>query len=118
MQIGWFEIPVTDMVRAKSFYDGVFGVNIQIKDFGVLSMGLIPNSEGALVYHPDYYISSETEGVLIYFTCDEVNVCLDRVSMAGGKILQESRLVSPEFGFMGLFVDSEGNRVALRGLSE
>ena len=38
---------------------------------------------------------------------------LDRVEQAGGKIYQEKTEISPEHGFMAVFIDSEGNRVAL-----
>ena len=32
--VGWFEIPVANIERAKTFYDTVFGVKVQIQDFG------------------------------------------------------------------------------------
>lgn len=44
--VGWFEIPVTYMDRAKSFYDTVFSVEIQIQDFGGTLMGWFPFAEG------------------------------------------------------------------------
>lgn len=41
--VGWFEIPVTNMERAKDFYETVFKVAIKIVDFGGLEMGWFPD---------------------------------------------------------------------------
>jgi hypothetical protein len=38
---------------------------------------------------------------------------LDRIESAGGKIYQPKTKISDEHGFMGVFIDTEGNRVAL-----
>ncbi|WP_240751406.1 VOC family protein [Flagellimonas onchidii] len=38
---------------------------------------------------------------------------LGRVEDAGGKILRPKTQISPEVGYMGVFSDSEGNRIAL-----
>ena len=40
--VNWFEIPVTDMTRAKSFYETVFGLRISLNQMGPLEMGFIP----------------------------------------------------------------------------
>jgi len=37
--VGWFEIPVEDMDRAKAFYETVFLVGIQVQDLGDTKMG-------------------------------------------------------------------------------
>lgn len=46
--IGWFEIPVNDMDRAKAFYDTLFNINIQVQDFGGVLMGWFPFAEGKI----------------------------------------------------------------------
>jgi predicted enzyme related to lactoylglutathione lyase len=117
--VGWFEIPVTDMDRAKQFYEAVFEVKIQVQDFNGLVMGWFPFAEnkmgasGSLVKHPDFYHPSNTEGPLLYFSCMDVSVPLNKVAQAGGKVLQDKKLISKEIGYMGLFLDTEGNRLAL-----
>jgi len=58
------------------------------------------------------YVPSH-EGTLVYFSCEDLQNELGRIVSAGGKILQEKTQISPENGFMGLFEDTEGNRVAL-----
>jgi len=117
--VGWFEIPVTDMPRAKAFYEAVFEVAIEVHQMGELEMGWFPMAEGkkgaagSLVKHPDFYHPSSTAGVVIYFTCPEMDANLERVTRAGGTVLQPKKAIGEGFGYMGLFLDTEGNRIAL-----
>lgn len=115
--VGWFEIPVNDMDRAKTFYEAVFKVDIQIVDFGGMLMGWFPYEEGkegaaGTLIKQDTYIPSQ-EGTLVYFICEDVQNELDRIEAAGGKLYQPKTQISPEHGFMAAFIDTEGNRVAL-----
>ncbi|SMP15028.1 hypothetical protein SAMN06265375_10225 [Muriicola jejuensis] len=117
--VGWFEIPVTDMDRARKFYEEVFDLKIQVQDLNELQMGIFPFAEGksgawgALVKHPDFYHPSTSDGPLLYFSSKDVKIQADRVDRAGGKLLQPKKLISEGVGYMALFVDSEGNRIAL-----
>jgi len=117
--VGWFEVPVTDMNRAKTFYDTVFSINVQVQDFGGTLMGWFPFAEGTKsgisgsLIQNNAYKPSETEGVLIYFSTEEITNELNRVQGAGGKVIQEKTQISPDIGYMALFIDSEGNRIAL-----
>ncbi len=117
--VGWFEIPVTDMERAKKFYEVVFNVKIQLQNMNELQMGWFPFAEGkmgaagSLVLHADFYHPSETAGPLLYFSCKDVQEQVDQIEKAGGKVLEGKKLISKDVGYMALFVDSEGNRVAL-----
>ena len=45
--VGWFEIPVNDMSRAKAFYEAVFKVEVTEVDFNGLKMGWFPDNNGA-----------------------------------------------------------------------
>ncbi|MCO4822303.1 MAG: VOC family protein [Flavobacteriaceae bacterium] len=116
--IGWFEIPVTNMDRAKAFYETVFNIKIQVQDFGGTLMGWFPFAEnkggasGSLIKNKAYQ-PSDTKGVLIYFSSADVAIEMSRVEAAGGKMLQDKTQISPDIGYMALFVDTEGNRLAL-----
>ncbi len=116
--VGWFEIPVTNMDRAKKFYNSAFEIEIQVQDFGGVLMGWFPWAEGktgasgSLVQHEEY-IPSISHGVLVYFSSEDVAVTLARIIDAGGEVLQEKTLISEDIGYMGIFKDSEGNRIAL-----
>jgi len=118
--VGWFEIPVTNMDRAVNFYEKVLNLEFQRNNFGGLEMAWFPwkedglGSPGTLVCHEKYYKPS-ADGVLIYLTAHSGDLAneLSRVEEAGGKVLQQKKQISEEYGFMALILDSEGNRVAL-----
>lgn len=44
---------------------------------------------------------------------DDLQKILDRVESAGGKITFPKTQITPEIGYMGIIIDSEGNRVGL-----
>lgn len=116
--VGWFEIPVNDMKRAMAFYSELFQVEVEVQDFGEVKMAFIPMGDGtkgaggSLIEAEDHYTPSH-EGTLIYFSCEDVDNELSRIEGAGGKILQPKTQISPEYGYMATFEDTEGNRVAL-----
>ncbi len=116
--VSWFEIPVSNMDRAKAFYDKVFGVSIMIQDFGSTMMGWFPYEgdklgiSGSLIKN-QAYIPSKSQGTLVYFNSEDIFKTLEKVKANGGKLLQDKTQISPEIGHMGLFIDSEGNRIAL-----
>jgi len=118
--VGWFEIPVTDINRAKTFYEKIFDIKVKIQDFEGTMMGWFPFSEdpeargasGSLVQNEKYYKPS-SNGTLVYFSSPEITYELGKVEEAGGVILQEKTLINKDIGYMALFLDSEGNRIAL-----
>lgn len=116
--VGWFEIPVVSMNRAVKFYETVFGVKLYVEEFGPILMGWFPYDEkkpgagGALVYNEDFYKPS-TEGSLVYFGSSDVAIEIGKVKDAGGEVIQGKTLISQEIGYMALFLDTEGNRIAL-----
>lgn len=116
--INWFEIPVTDLERAQKFYETIFEMKMTVMDLPQIKMRLFPLDDpagigGSLVYAPDFYIPSET-GTLLYLNGNpDLQKVLDNVEQAGGTILTPKRQIAPEIGFMAIFKDTEGNRVAL-----
>ncbi len=116
--VGWFEIPVLDMDRAVSFYESVFECKLELQNLGPLKMAWFPwdhNEKGAgggLVKHDEFYTPS-ADGVRIYFSSEDVADELARVESAGGKIVSPKKEIAPDIGFMALFMDTEGNRIAL-----
>lgn len=114
----WIEIPTTDFERAKSFYETVFGMEIQPIDYGVFKMGIFPykNLGVALCYGEHYKPSAD--GPVVYLNANpDLQTALDRVVAAGGQVLRPKKMISPDHGYMALFLDSEGNRLALRSNS-
>lgn len=120
--VGWFEIPVGDMDRAKKFYEAVFNIDIAIHNMDEFIMGWFPNAPGksgatgSLVKH-EMYVPSTTHGPLIYFSCKDVADELSRVEAANGQIMQAKTEIGDGHGFMALLKDTEGNRIALHSQS-
>ena len=117
--VGWFEIPVSDMERAIKFYETVFQFKLERQNMGDLDMAWfpyadVPGSPGSLVYHKEFYKPS-TDGMLIYFTSQSGDLSneLSKVEPAGGKVLMQKKLITEDIGYMGLFTDTEGNRIAV-----
>lgn len=119
--VGWFEIPVANMDRAKAFYEKVFNITISVHDLGELQMGWFPSApdkkgaSGSLVQH-GMYKPSATDGPLIYFTCPDLVMELSRVKEAQGEIMKPKTEIGGGHGFMALVKDTEGNRIALHSL--
>lgn len=117
---GWFEIPVNDMERAINFYEKVFDIKLERHLMGELDMAWFPMVEdgmgaaGSLVKNPNFYVPS-IDGPLIYLTAHSGDLSneLARVEPAGGKVVQDKKQTSEEYGYMAVIMDTEGNRIAL-----
>ena len=120
--ISWFEIPASDLERATKFYENIFDIKMIPLDTLNIRMRLFPienpmNIGGALVFNREFYKSSSTDGPLLYLNGNpDVQLILDRVATAGGKILVPKTQISPEYGFMAVMIDTEGNRIALHSV--
>ncbi|GAA4459768.1 VOC family protein [Nemorincola caseinilytica] len=120
--ISWFEIPASDIERAQRFYEAIFDIKMIPLDFPNLQMRMFPinnpmNIGGALVHNADFYKPSATEGPMIYLNANpDVQTILDRIPAAGGTILVPKTEISPDHGYMAVFIDSEGNRMALHAI--
>ena len=123
--LNWFEIPVSDFDRAKKFYETIFSYEMPENIMGQARMGFFlydfKNGKigGAIVHNPEL-ITPGTNGSLIYLNCQpDLQVVLDRVENAGGKILKEKTNISKDqhLGYWALMNDTEGNKVALHSMS-
>jgi hypothetical protein len=117
--VGWFEIPVTDISRARVFYEAVLQLTLEVHEMEKVTMAWFPmvdgeyGAAGSLV-QGSCYGPSET-GSLIYFTTPDIVASLERVTKAGGKVLTEKTSIG-EYGFVGYFNDTEGNRIGLHSM--
>lgn len=123
--ISWFEIPARDIDRAQKFYETIFEIKMQNMDFGTTKMRAFPLDDpmegvgGTIIDSGGFHVPSLTEGPLIYLDANpDVNLVLQRVENAGGKIMVPKTEISPEYGFMAIFQDTEGNRIALHSVPE
>ncbi len=118
--INWFEIPAGDFARAIGFYKGILGVEIEEMDMFGTKMGMLPsngeNVSGAIVCGEDYKPSSD--GVTVYLNGGEnLQVVLDKVEPNGGSVIVPKTQISEEMGYFAMFIDTEGNKVALHSMN-
>lgn len=112
--VSWFEIPAYDLLRAKAFYDHVYGFAMEASYNGDYGMAYFPAESGvggAVVQGPGC-IPNDC-GALLYLNAGkDLDGMLSRVEAAGGRIVMGRTLISESAGSFALFVDSEGNRLA------
>lgn len=112
----WFEIPVSDLARAKKFYSHVFNIELEEQQIGDMHMAFFPmhkdtsGAAGSLIRSQGYTPSES--GILIYFTTSDIEAALARAEELGGKTLTAKTSIG-EYGFIGTLRDSEGNRIGL-----
>ena len=123
--ISWFEIPSTDLAKAQKFYETIFDIKLNPLDVANIKMRLFPLDDvmtqigGAIVYSSEFYKPSATDGPLIYLNGNpDVQIILDKIEAAGGKILVPKTEISPDYGHMAVFLDTEGNRIALHSIPQ
>jgi len=120
--ISWFEIPTTDIDRATAFYETIFEIKLNPLDTPNLKMRMFPLEDwsgigGSLNFAEGFYKPSATDGPLIYLNGNpDVQIYLDRIPDAGGTIIIPKTQISPEYGYMAVFLDTEGNRIALHSV--
>lgn len=118
--VGWFEIYVQDMPRARAFYEGVFQRPLERLDAGdegemwAFAMDVeAVGAAGALVKMPG--VPSGGMGTLVYFMCEDCAVQARRVVDQGGRIHKEKFSIG-QYGFIALAYDSEGNMIGLHSM--
>jgi uncharacterized protein len=121
--VGWFEIYVSDMERARQFYEAVFQLPLEAMAIPVGNEGVdmlafptsasAPGAGGALVKMKGY--GPAASATIIYFVSDDCAQELSRVVAAGGVVVQPKQSIG-EYGFMGLFKDSEGNTIGVHSI--
>lgn len=114
--VNWFEIPVNDIAKAKTFYESILEIELTESEMGPKKMAWFPmemgaaGSTGSLVEGDGYTPSHE--GSLVYLHVDQIDPTLEKIDASGGKTLMP-RMSIGQHGFIAHFEDCEGNRVAL-----
>lgn len=123
--ISWFEIPANDLARAQHFYETIFGIALAPMDMPNIKMRMFPLNDmmtqvgGAVVDSGGFHRPSPTDGPLIYLNANpDLQIILDRVEAAGGTIMVPKTEISPEYGFMAVIIDTEGNRIGLHSVPQ
>lgn len=121
--VGWFEIYVNDLDRARKFYETVFGYNFQDlgdpSNSGIKMLAFpmkmdVPNASGSLVQMEG--MKAGGNSTIVYFNSKDCSVEEARVEKAGGKVHTKKTAIG-EHGFMSLCTDSEGNMFGIHSMS-
>ncbi len=120
--VGWFEIYVADLARARKFYESVFGIEFQTlpmpetDDSASLEMLMFPGDPseagccGALCRMDG--CEPGMGGTLIYFSCRDCAEEESRVAEAGGQVIKPKFSIG-QYGDIALVMDTEGNMIGL-----
>jgi uncharacterized protein len=125
--VGWFEIYVSDMDRARSFYEAMLEVkledlpspdpSLEMKAFPMRKPdecgGELPGACGALARMEG--VSPGPGGTLVYFSCVDCAEEEARATKAGGQVVKPKFSIG-EYGFISLIVDTEGNMIGLHSM--
>jgi predicted enzyme related to lactoylglutathione lyase len=113
--VTWFEIPAYNHYRSVAFYNYIYGIEITTVELNGFAMGFFPaeNGIGGAIVTGQGCVPSET-GPLIYLNGgNDLDNVLAKVNEAGGRVIMSKTFLSETAGFFALFIDSEGNRLAL-----
>jgi len=114
--VGWFDLHVANLDRAKKFYETVFNLTLTDAPIEWGKQSFFPFSpeshdiSGALVEKADFVPSSNN--TVVYFETEDNIAEEQRIEAAGGKVVQPKTNIG-EFGFISIFIDTEGNTVGL-----
>jgi predicted enzyme related to lactoylglutathione lyase len=120
--ISWIEIPATNLDRAQKFYETILNISLTRLELPNIKMRMFPIDDpmsvgGAIVDSGGFHKPSATDGPLVYLNANpDVQRALNKVEKAGGKILVPKTQISPEYGYMAVVLDTEGNRIAFHSV--
>jgi len=111
--ISWFEIPATDLARARRFYEAVFGIVMTVETVDGYDMAIFPGdgTPGGALVKGDVYVPGKA-GPILYFRVPDIDTVMARALTAGGRSLYAKKAIGAN-GWVAEFEDSEGNRIAL-----
>ena len=120
--VGWFEIHVADMERARSFYEGVFGHPLTAMSAPAEGMQMMSFAQGNFGYGASGALVSDPArgpnagGTLIYFTCTDCAATQGRVLEHGGVVHRPAFSIGPH-GYIAIVGDTEGNVIGVHALT-
>lgn len=121
--ITWFEIPVTNLERARKFYEFIFSIKMETMEGG--------NPEEKTVFFPRKpktimaksgivsgclvkakRLKPSSKGPLIYLNAyPSIQKVIDKIELSGGKLFMDKTEIPA--GMIAVFIDTEGNKLAL-----
>ena len=113
--INWFEIPAYNFERAVNFYNSLYSITMETTEINGYSMGFFPakNGIGGAVVSGEGCVPNTTGPLLYLNGGKDLSLVLSKVEEAGGRIIMPKTLINDAVGYFALFMDTEGNRLAL-----
>jgi predicted enzyme related to lactoylglutathione lyase len=117
--VGWFEIYVDDMERAKKFYEAVLGgqlANLESPDIEMWAFPMEDNKPGAagsLVKMEGCEAGGNS--TIVYFSSEDCSIEESRVAVAGGEVFKPKFSIG-EYGFITLAFDTERNMFGIHSM--
>ncbi|MDZ7648956.1 MAG: VOC family protein [Cytophagales bacterium] len=114
--VNWFELPAYNFERAVNFYNTIYGITMETSEIGGYAMAYFPATTGigGAVVRGEGCVPSMT-GPSIYLNGGkDLDVVLLKIEIAGGRIILPKTIINEAIGYFALFVDTEGNRLALQ----
>jgi predicted enzyme related to lactoylglutathione lyase len=119
--LNWFEIPVSDIERAKTFYETILDIEMIKRTDGndeavffPFNPNVIQATSGRItgVLSKTERNSPSGNGTLVYINASPgIQTVLDKVEQAGGKIIAAKTQIPA--GFIAIIIDTEGNKIGL-----
>jgi hypothetical protein len=109
------------MKRAKDFYESILEIHLQdlsIPDTPKMSVFPVENGTvgGALCEKNDLFQPGQN-GPVVYLNANpNLQTVLQKIVHLGGKVILPKTKINDEYGYMAIFEDCEGNRVALHSM--
>ena len=117
--VGWFEIYVQDMGRARAFYESVFDVALEKINDGTPELWKFPQSmtdygaSGALARAEG--MASGGNSTVVYFSSEDCAVEGGRIVDAGGTVVRDKTSIG-QYGFVVIAHDTEGNLFGIHSI--
>lgn len=121
--IAWFEIPVLDTARAKSFYEAILDIEMQTVyvaetneelTFFPYDPAVVQATSGRVtgVLTRSKNARPSADGTIVYINASpEIQLVLARVEEEGGRVIVPKTRIRA--GYIAVIEDSEGNSVGL-----
>ncbi|MBI3803119.1 MAG: VOC family protein [Nitrospirae bacterium] len=117
-KVVFFEIPASDMSKAKTFYETVFDWKVEVwEDKGAMAFTTAidedqnPTELGG-INGGFYKRKSKNDQPSFGVETESIDQTLQAIEKAGGKIATPKHAIG-EWGFMADFTDPEGNAITL-----
>ncbi|HEY5326226.1 MAG TPA: VOC family protein [Mucilaginibacter sp.] len=117
----WFEIPVSDIDRAKTFYETILDIEMVKRTDGndeavffPFDPNVVQATSGRItgVLSKTGRNSPSASGTLVYINASPgIKAVLDKVEQAGGKIVAPKTQIPA--GYIAIIIDTEGNKIGL-----